>query len=120
MTQDWSHIPIHIRCTQRERIDPNYPLDGTKFWKLVEGTSTVHRTNSVYEKIPRVVLEFAYEIREDRLALENLAGICRVPVELISERAHGVIRGEGHGVQREYREMSKLEIARDEWLKENE
>ena len=30
---DYSHIPIHIRCTERYKIDPQYPDDGCKWWQ---------------------------------------------------------------------------------------
>lgn len=31
---DYSHIPIHIKCTERWKIDPLYPADGCRWWKL--------------------------------------------------------------------------------------
>lgn len=32
--QDWSHIPIHIRCSERWKIDPSYPQDGCAWWRV--------------------------------------------------------------------------------------
>lgn len=29
---DWESIPIHLRCTCREKIDPRYP-GGARWWK---------------------------------------------------------------------------------------
>lgn len=34
--QDWSMIPLHIRCTRRKDIDPNYHGDDAKWWKTEE------------------------------------------------------------------------------------
>ena len=34
--QDWSMIPLHIRCTERWKIDPNYPDDNARWWRLEE------------------------------------------------------------------------------------
>lgn len=30
---DYTHIPLHIRCTERYKIDPEYPDDDAKWWK---------------------------------------------------------------------------------------
>lgn len=32
MSQDWSMIPLHIRLTERRKIDPNYPDDDARWW----------------------------------------------------------------------------------------
>lgn len=29
-------IPLHIRCTQRNRIDPGYPMDDAAWWRMEE------------------------------------------------------------------------------------
>lgn len=31
---DYSHVPIHIKCTERWKIDPHYPKDGCRWWKF--------------------------------------------------------------------------------------
>jgi len=31
---DYSHIPIHIRCTNRHLIDPHYPKDDAAWWRI--------------------------------------------------------------------------------------
>jgi len=35
---DWSHIPLHIRCTERWKIDPSYPKDDATWWRLEEAS----------------------------------------------------------------------------------
>ena len=41
--QDWSMIPLHVRCTERWKIDPTYPDDDAKWWKFQEGRPTEKR-----------------------------------------------------------------------------
>ena len=122
--QDWSMVPVHIRCTERKRIDPNYPDDDAKFWRLTEENSRRMGSNRIfsnYGKVPKVVLEYARELqkRGDRLAMQNLAGACRVSLETVQKALAEDQRRTPAGRQRKYEEMSSGEIARDRWLQEN-
>ena len=33
---DYTHIPLHIRCTDRHLIDPTYPRDDARWWRIEE------------------------------------------------------------------------------------
>jgi hypothetical protein len=123
--QDWSMIPIHIRCTERWKINPNFPEDACKFWKLSENLSKrmgKERAKPPYGGVPGVVLEYASTIRGDVFSLQNLAGTCKVPVEAINSGVKAVRRGYVLGSKQlsyPYEEMSETEIRGDKWLQEN-
>lgn len=38
---EWASIPIHLRLTERWKIDPNYPNDTAKWWQLEEKKTRV-------------------------------------------------------------------------------
>lgn len=120
--QDWTHIPIHIRCTERWKIDPNYPEDGCRFWKLTEESANRmgdERAKEPYGGVPTVVLEYAETLRGDVLALQNLAGTCRVPIEAINSGVKAIRRGYELGskqLRHKYETMTEQEIKADAWL----
>lgn len=123
--QDWTHIPIHIRCTERWKIDPNYPEDGCRFWKLSENVAKRmgdERAKPPYGGVPGVVLKYAATLRGDIYALQGLAGACRVRIEDINSGVKGVRRGSELGskqIHYKYEEMTEREIEQDAWLQAN-
>jgi hypothetical protein len=115
-------IPLHVRCTERWKIDPNYPSDGCRFWKLTENMTNrmgEERAKEPYGGVPAVVLEYADKLRGDVFALQNLAGTCRVRVEDINSGVKAIRRGYELGSKQlkyVYEEMTEREIETDEWL----
>lgn len=82
--QDWSMIPLHVRCTERYKIDSNYPEDDARWWALNEAVAnrdTRGPSQPVYSHIPDIVLDFAETFDGNRMALESLAGACKVGAE---------------------------------------
>lgn len=121
--QDWSMIPLHIRCTQRERINPDYPHDDAVWWQQAEAFAKWadrHRSASSYLNIPRSVLEYANSIRENRHAFELAAGACRVSLTALASGVRDVHRYRKGREQKPLEEMSEREIALDAWLQKEE
>jgi len=122
---DWSMIPLHVRCTERWKIDPTYPEDGCRFWKLTENATKrmgEERAKEPYGGVPKMVLEYAATLRGDVFALQNLAGTCKVRVEDINSGVKGVRRGSELGSKQityKYEEMTEREIQNDTWLQNN-
>lgn len=47
MAQNWTMIPLHIRCTERWKIDPNYPKDTARWWEMQEKADRLTRARKV-------------------------------------------------------------------------
>jgi len=114
--QDWSMIPLHIRCTERYKIDPNYPDDGAKWWRFSEDRARRPGEGRFYvgSRIPLHVTEYAAQAGAGQLV--DIAGALKVPVKALegSVRTH---RRFGFIAQaRRIDFMTEQEIAKDPYL----
>jgi hypothetical protein len=56
---EWTSIPIHLRLTERWKIDPNYPDDTAKWWKLQEISARRENIDTrLYARIPDIVAKW--------------------------------------------------------------
>lgn len=115
---DWTHIPIHIRCTERNKIDPRYPLDDARWWRLTEQKAerTGEKRAEPYARVPDIVCEYATSGRADLVAL---AGACKVDALEMKQavdqyRKTGSLRRVRY--EHKYREMTASEIENDPYL----
>lgn len=117
----WESIPLHIRCTERRKIDPTYPDDDATWWRLSERLA--RREDYSYREphggLTATVVAYASKLSSDGDELAGLAGACRVSSRelqnAIKEHRRGKRIGESR-YKRVYEEMSEAEIRSDKWL----
>lgn len=122
--QDWSMVPLHIRCTERNKIDQSYPNDDAKWWKITEEVAERMgrgRIKEPYNGIPMPVLEYAKTLRGNRAEMAALAGACKVEVRDLEAGLRSLKRGAlKEKKEPKYEEMTEGEIRNDSWLIEEE
>lgn len=82
--QDWSMIPIYIRLTERNKIDPRYPQDDAKWWKMQDMAARRQSFGSenAYARVPDIVAEWYINQPDEgpRVTAEAAAGALSIPV----------------------------------------
>lgn len=121
---DYTHIPTHIRCTQRHKIDENYPASDARWWELQEKRAKVSTapTRAIYAEIPTNVLEW-YDAQkaEPEVGLSiRIASALGIPVRHFYSAMKNYRRGGREARQAPAKPiefMTPLEVSLDPYLR---
>lgn len=121
--QDWSMIPLHLRCTERNKIDPDYPHDDAKWWRFQEkwARRETFGVDHIYDRIPMRVIEFYMQQPEDEQQVRstNIAAALRVTPDQFAHALKHYRRTGRPGTQPTPEHsgyMSQGEVWRDKYL----
>jgi hypothetical protein len=116
-------IPLHLRCTERHKIDPEYPTDDARWWRLQEQRASVEsdRRPGIYARIPDVVASWFCENPDyaDGAAIADVIGIGhhQFLAAMKNYRKYGTLRRDPPAFYSG--EMTEQEIAFDKYLRQD-